>query len=316
MDRVQTGRIAKQSAPANTTTAALAATPVKGPRKKSFAEIMARAQRAQTIMRPMAGIQHMPTDKSINIKERLPSASKASLPLSNGQPKRASTMPSTTDRNGASTPISCRDSGSRNNGSRNIGSQAAPPPVEPVKKRVKKAALATTGYTGTARPRQDTRPKDTQYDGLKRAGVINPHLSRAANQTTSRSRFGKRDDDMDGFIEYDDDEKGDNNDDRRHDYHSDRSSDVEAGLDDIDDDMDGFIEYDDDDEGDNNNDRRRDYDSDGSSDMEAGLDDITMEERRAEFAARREDEAEEETLRKAKMLKDARKRRLANLGAR
>ena len=147
--------------------------------------------------------------------------------------------------------------------------------MEPVKKRVKKAALATTGYTGTARPRQDTRPKDTQYDGLKRAGVINPHLSRAANQTTSRSRFGKRDDDMDGFIEYDDD-----------------------------------------DEGDNNNDRRRDYDSDGSSDMEAGLDDITMEERRAEFAARREDEAEEETLRKAKMLKDARKRRLANLGAR
>lgn len=103
----------------------------------------------------------------------------------------------------------------------------APPPEEA--KKVKKAVAATTGYTGTARPRPGGdvgKKKD-----VPRGGAL-LSAPRAPRPSHSKSRFeDDYDEDMDDFIDYDDEEDEGG---PRYDYASDASSDMEAGLDDID----------------------------------------------------------------------------------
>ncbi|EON97795.1 putative spt2 chromatin protein [Phaeoacremonium minimum UCRPA7] len=141
-------------------------------------------------------------------------------------------------------------------------------------KKLKKAATATTGYTGTARPppgasRAGSSSKPTAPNGSR----DRHHESRPYGAFSARrNRDDDYDEELDDFIEYDDDEP----------------------------------EY--------GGDRRRGYgdysDEDDESDMEAGLSDIDVEERRAEIYARQEDRREEALERKLKLEKEERKRRL------
>jgi protein SPT2 len=255
---------------------------------------MARATLAQQTMAQVGGIRHKPVEQTVK-KDDKPSettrlASSSTKPggpsSTNGQLKRSNTMPAATPRNGTavtntSTPrngttgtsIMRPGKGSGNTQSKDVkrnGTKAPPPEPE---KKIKKAALATTGYTGTARPTTAPATKGKPADASTRAGLVNPHGSRSP-KSSSASRYRRRDEDED-------------------------------------EELDDFIEYDDEEDEGPGPKRYEHYDSDGSSDMEAGLDDIDGEEEYAARMARREDEAEEAALRQAKLLKERRKMEFA-----
>lgn len=149
-------------------------------------------------------------------------------------------------------------------------------PVEEEKK-VKKAALATTGYTGTARPRPGAASASKPGSSAR---------SEEVDKSRSNSRYGgplsapRR-----SYDRYDRYDRGE--------------------------DLDDFIEYDDaDDEPGYGN--GGGY-SDDESDMEAGLSDIEDEETAAERRARLEDKAEEALEKRLKREKEERKRRQLDL---
>ena len=100
---------------------------------------------------------------------------------------------------------------------------------EEQEKKVKKAAQATTGYTGTARPRPGA---PTRKDSSSRGGAL---LNRAPTRAraSKNSRYDDEyDEELDDFIDYDDEENNQGG--PGYHYDSDGSSDMEAGLDDID----------------------------------------------------------------------------------
>lgn len=137
-------------------------------------------------------------------------------------------------------------------------------PAEPEKK-VKKAAAATTGYSGTARPRpgKPAKKAPAHRGGALLNGPVHRHGS-------STSKYDDYDEELDDFIEYDDEEE---------------------------------------DDGYNRRGPRYDYASDNSSDMEAGMDDIYDEEQSAERIARREDIEEQRREAQLKAEKEERRRR-------
>ncbi|KAH7258326.1 hypothetical protein FSOLCH5_002670 [Fusarium solani] len=265
--------------PSNAPPAARGAPPKKG----SFAEILARAQRAQATMGQVGKIQHKKVEGG-NIKREKEEAKAAKAdprdakkPARPSHPSGYSGTAKPGQRNG--TPVNGQSRDPRNG-----RDSKAPPPAKTERgkaaggkasgraaaaaeeeKKVKKAVTATTGYTGTARPRPGnaTKKKDTPRGG---ALLSAPRAPRPAR---SKSRFeDEYDEDMDDFIDYDDEEEDDGG-------------------------------------------PRYDYASDGSSDMEAGMDELDIEERRAEQIARREDIEEERLEKKLKADKEARKRQAA-----
>ena len=94
-------------------------------------------------------------------------------------------------------------------------------------KKFKRAAAATTGYTGTARPKPGGPVK--QRDAPRGGALLN---TRAPRPSSSKARLNDDyDEELDDFIDYDDEEEERG---PRYDYASDASSDMEAGLEDID----------------------------------------------------------------------------------
>ncbi|KAF5684948.1 spt2 chromatin [Fusarium circinatum] len=253
------------------------------PKKGSFAEILARAQKAQQSMGQVGKIQHKKVEGGAlkKVKEEPPvkvdpraakNMKQRPAPAHSGYSGTAKPGQRPAQRNGA--PVSGTGRDPRNGkplpsskaergkmaGSKSSG-RAAPPEEEA--KKVKKAAMATTGYTGTARPRPGgdagKKKKETPRGGALLSAPRAPRPSR------SKSRFeDDYDEDLDDFIDYDDEED------------------------------DGGPRY--------------DYASDGSSDMEAGMDDIDDEERQAERLAKIEDLKEERLEKQLKAEKEARKR--------
>jgi len=143
-------------------------------------------------------------------------------------------------------------------------------PDEP--KKIKKAALATTGYTGTARPRPGT-PANAKSGATSRpsAGVRPRDKPRYGGPLSgSRNRYDE-DDDLDDFIVDDEDEE------------------QQPGY--------------------GNPGRYQYYSDEEESDMEAGISDIEDEEQRAERQARREDMEQEALERRLKQEKEERRRR-------
>lgn len=129
---------------------------------------------------------------------------------------------SSSSYSGTSKPTAARPSSSSKPG-RPVSSGKKAPPPEPEKK-VKKAATATIGYTGTARPKPG---KPSKKAAGQRGGALLNASSRHGGSSRNRDEY---DEELDDFIEYDDDE-----DEPRYGYASDGSSDMEAGMDDIDD---------------------------------------------------------------------------------
>ena len=155
----------------------------------------------------------------------------------------------------------------------------APTPARPVpgkernspaseQKKFKKAALATTGYTGTARA--TAPPKAGASAGKGRSAEPRERPRYTGSAARSR-KYNDYDEELDDFIDYDDEE----------------------------DEAPGYGR------------RGEFYSEEEESDMEAGLSDIDEEERRAEREARREDYEEEALEKKLKREKEERRRQLA-----
>ncbi|KAI1647816.1 uncharacterized protein F4817DRAFT_336041 [Daldinia loculata] len=248
--------------------------PSKAPKKGSYQEIMERAKKAQASMGKVGMIQH----KSIGTAKKEQPAKAEQKPNGakgrDGKPylgnSRSSTAP---PRGGARPGTAIRDAG-RNGAGKDAKASGKSRPNsasgEALEKKMKKSATATTGYTGTARPRpgaaseKPLASRKSSSSAYKTGGLLAP------------PRPSRRD-------EYEDE---------------------------YDEELDDFIEYDEDDEPDYRGERYGGYDSDASSDMEAGLSDIAVEERRAELLGREEDKREQALEEKLKREKEQRKRRL------
>ncbi|PKS07907.1 hypothetical protein jhhlp_006515 [Lomentospora prolificans] len=210
------------SAPAKPAGAPTSSAPARPPKKGSFAEIMARAQRAQETMGQVGKIQHKKVEKPVVKKEKDdvkpdPRAiGRKPIPSRNGtNPSRPNlSAPSKDVRSGPSSTTAKR--------------KPAPEP-EPAKK-VRKPP--TTGYAGTARPRPGA-PAGKEKKQVAGGVLLNPSMSRYGSDKRRSSRYEEEDEDMSDFIEYDEDD--DEGVPSRHYYSDDGSSDMEAGMDEIDD---------------------------------------------------------------------------------
>ncbi|KAJ2983868.1 hypothetical protein NUW58_g6176 [Xylaria curta] len=213
--------------------------PSQAPKKGSFKDIMARAAKAQEVMGKVGMIQHKSTDKATVKKERESSKPEQKAGIGFGAKGKTGTSYTGTGRPSALTG---RDSGpgasaravSRNGPTKEVKTtsklKSALPANDAPEKKVKKSVTATTGYAGTARPRPGaTANKGPSSSGDQRprhGGLLEPPRMR------HRSKYEEEyDEDLDDFIDYDDEEEQDTG--PRY-YDSDGSSDMEAGMSDID----------------------------------------------------------------------------------
>ncbi|KAI1489394.1 hypothetical protein F5X96DRAFT_641223 [Biscogniauxia mediterranea] len=250
--------------------------PSRPPKKGSFAEIMARGAKAQQTMGKVGMIQHKSIEKGAAKKERdvVKSEQKPGIKGKTGKPYLGKGRPPATSVRDTARPGGSVRDAPRNGPAKDVKAGGKQRPGssggDSQEKKVKKSATATTGYTGTARPRpgatssKASSSKKEQRPGPSRAGGI-----------LAPPRAGRRD-------RYEDE---------------------------YDEELDDFIEYDDDEDDGDPRGRGYGYDSDASSDMEAGMSDIDDEERAAERLAREEDRREQALEEKLRREKEERKRR-------
>ncbi|KAG6085928.1 hypothetical protein E4U15_001044 [Claviceps sp. LM218 group G6] len=207
-------------------TPAAAATIARPPKKGSFAEILARGQRAQAVMGQVGKIQHKKVEKGAIKKSRdeLPPSStpaKGRAAISGGYAGTAKPAQRVGDKGVAAQPLVV------GRGKGKAAAAAAVAEAAEAARKLKRAASATTGYTGTARPKPDSqvRKKDVPRGGA---------LLTVPRHTIPKAKREEDDydEELDDFIEYDDEE--DDVGGPRYGYASDGSSDMEAGLEDID----------------------------------------------------------------------------------
>ncbi|TVY80433.1 hypothetical protein LSUE1_G004747 [Lachnellula suecica] len=176
----------------------------KPPKKGSFAEIMARGKAVQATRGVQVGkIQHKRIEKAPSKRER------EELKMQKGANMQKNLGPNGKFRNSALN-------GKQSAGSNGTGTKTNGKP-EPEKK-VKKAALATTGYSGTARPKP---------------GASGSHGSRPAASSSASSRYdrGPRGGPSSRRYEYASEEEDDEEEiDEQAGYASDGSSDMEAAA--------------------------------------------------------------------------------------
>lgn len=188
----------------------LSTAPPKPPKKGSFAEIMARGKAAQTTLGQVGKIQHKKIEKGATKKERQAEKDKRATNIRSGldpkskfQKQRPSQLPNQTS---GQPPL--RDG--KNDTRQKNGKATAESEKKP-----KKAALATTGYSGTARPKLGG-------SGAKAASrPTTAGSSRFDRDRGHRGNLGSR---------YDRYESEDEEDIEEEDYESDVSSDMEAAA--------------------------------------------------------------------------------------
>jgi protein SPT2 len=169
--------------------------PSKPPKKGSFAEIMARGKAVQATRGGQVGkIQHKRIEKLPSKRER------EEMKMQKGAQIQKNLGPNGKFRNG--TPTGANGRMQAGNGTK--GGK----PTEPEKK-VKKAALATTGYAGTARP----KPGASSRAGSSRAGPS----SRPTQSSKQRYTYASEEEEEEEI-------------DEQEDYASDGSSDMEAAA--------------------------------------------------------------------------------------
>ncbi|KAB8303585.1 hypothetical protein EYC80_004984 [Monilinia laxa] len=185
----------------------------KPPKKGSYAEIMARGKAAQATLGQVGKIQHKRIDKPQPKRELDKARTQKGKTIQKGiEPNSKFQKPGQTLG---------RNVQSGTNGTKSVGAKAQPPVVE---KKVKKAATATTGYTGTARPRPGggataTKPAAPSYS------------SRSGGN--DRYKNGKKN--LDRYYDTDEDEDDMEDEIEEDDYASDVSSDMEAAAFEVDD---------------------------------------------------------------------------------
>jgi hypothetical protein len=189
--------------------------PAKPPKKGSFAEIMARGKVNQATMGQVGKIQHKRIEKLPSKRDREEMKAQKSSKLQknigpNGKFRAAGQEAIRDARNG--------------NGIRE-GNSKTPKKAEPVpEKKIKKAALATTGYAGTARPKpggaNSSSKPSTSASSSRYGGGLDRHRDDRRGSSGPRYAYVSEE-------EEDDDEEDD--------YASDASSDMEAAVYEVDD---------------------------------------------------------------------------------
>lgn len=101
---------------------------------------------------------------------------------------------------------------------------------EEQEKKTKKAAQFNSGYTGTARGKPPVSTK-SKRDAPRGGALLNVPKPRTGASRGSRYEEDDYDEELDDFIDYDDEE--DDGGGPRYEYASDGSSDMEAGMDDV-----------------------------------------------------------------------------------
>lgn len=257
----------KRPAPAPAAQAQPSDSTGKAPKKGSIAEIKARAAAQQTKLQAIGKIQHKAAEKPLTKKEREEAAVEelrvAKKGLKPGTKLGGSALPSKIGNGHLD----------RGRGAIQKPGKAAVSSIDD--KKPKKAALATTGYTGSARP-----PPSKAKAGPSRAGA--PGVGR--DRDVGRE---KRPNPMGMF-----------------------SKPRRSRDEDYDEDMEDFVVDDEEEEDDGYGygNRYRYADEDDDSDMEAGYSDVEDEETQAAKLARLEDEREQAILEQRKREKEARKK--------
>ncbi|POR34554.1 Uncharacterized protein TPAR_05255 [Tolypocladium paradoxum] len=206
------------------TPVAASTAPRAPPKKGSFAEILARGQRAQAVMGQVGKIQHKKVEKG-TAKSR-----EEAKPITQARDKSTTGYAGTSKpapRSGANGSGPMKEARAGAAPRSKLGAAKSRVEEDAAVKKVKKAAQATTGYTGTARP----RPADParKQDAPRGGALLNAPKPR--HSSSKRSRYeDDYDEELDDFIEYDDEE----DEGPRYGYASDGSSDMEVGLDELD----------------------------------------------------------------------------------
>ncbi|KAF4632635.1 hypothetical protein G7Y89_g5481 [Cudoniella acicularis] len=177
------------------------AVPAKPPKKGSYAEIMARGKVAQATMGQVGKIQHKRIEKLPTKKEReeMRAQKSAKLQKNIGPGGKFRNTPGAAAINGKAQVVEGR-----------VGGKANGKPAEPVvEKKVKKAALATTGYSGTARPRpgagklpskSSSHVSSSRYDrGPDRDRYRDDRYSSSKRYTYASEEDEEEEDDEEGY---------------------------------------------------------------------------------------------------------------------
>lgn len=252
----------------------------KAPKKGSIAEIRARAAAQQAKLHAIGKIQHKATEKPLTKKEREEAAAEELKASKKGL--KHGMKPGMTGVSSRNGPSGLQRSGAGGHLDRNRGAIQKPGKAAAVveERKVRKAAAATTGYTGSARPPPS------------KANKVGPISSKPGVSGAGRGELGreKRPNPMGMF-----------------------SKPRVRRDEDYDEDMEDFVVDDEEEEDDGYGyaTRYRYADEDDESDMEAGYSDVADEETQAERLARLEDEREQAILERRKREKEARKRGLA-----
>jgi hypothetical protein len=183
--------------------------PPKVPKKGSFAEIMARAKAVQSTLGQVGKIQHKKIEKLPSKREREAMAAQKGKSIQKGLDPKG--------KFSGTAQAHIRDAKNGVKGHRKVGNGKMPG-VEPEKK-VKKAAMATTGYAGTARP----KPGASKLASRSMAGSSSSRDRDRLYDRGSSRRYGYA-------SEEDEDEEMEEEDD----YYSDES-DMEAAAFEVDD---------------------------------------------------------------------------------
>jgi len=238
------------------------------PKKGSYREILERGRKAQAAMGNFGKIQHKPVERGPRKHER------QELKAERAQgPRKA---PNGSGSKHVPTPGRTQSRAVDHDGlvPRKVVNGKATNGKVSGEKKPRKAALATTGYQGTARP-----PPGATAVALGRSAGATGSRDRVGHGSLPfarprRRRYEEEDGDMDDFIEYDDDEPFEGEPTR-----------YGHGA---------------------------DEDEEDESDMEADLSDIDKEEARASYIARKEDEEEAALEMEHRRKKEARKHALQN----
>ncbi len=191
--------------------------PAKPPKKGSYAEIMARGKAAQATLGQVGKIQHKKIEKLPSKREReeMKATKVHNLQKNlgpNGKFRAAGKQLLKDERTGAGNSdlkVSNGKVGSGGNGKKSAEAVA--------EKKIKKAAMATTGYTGTARPNPGAKVSRSSTTGSSRY-----------DRGPERGRDGRYGSSSKGYS-YASEEEEDEEEDEK-DYASDVSSDMEAAA--------------------------------------------------------------------------------------
>jgi hypothetical protein len=190
--------------------------PAKPPKKGSYAEIMARGKAAQATLGQVGKIQHKKIEKLPSKREReeMKATKVHNLQKNlgpNGKFRAAGKQLLKDVRTGAGN--SERKISNGKVGTGDIGKKSAEAVAE---KKIKKAAMATTGYTGTARPKPGAKVSRPSTTGSSRY-----------DRGPDRGRDGRYGSSSKGYS-YPSEEEEDEE--EEEDYASDVSSDMEAAA--------------------------------------------------------------------------------------